>query len=134
MLLAASMANSLMENDSPGDYLSNYIAQITTIYIYIYIYIYIILCYIACHHRKQGGETGIGVLEAQITTTRYATAMLLVRNVEPSLLFCHLCTSGKYHKVFVAIGSNNPVGKKVDYYPAFSITPPPRREPQIIFT
>jgi hypothetical protein len=51
--------------------------------------------------------------------------MLLVRNVEPSLLSCHLCAVGKYHKVLIAIGSNNPVGKKVDYYPAFNITPHP---------
>ena len=57
--------------------------------------------------------------------SKYATAMLLVRNVEPSLLFCHVCTVGKYHTVLVAIGSNNPVGKKVDYYPAFNITPHP---------
>jgi hypothetical protein len=49
----------------------------------------------------------------------------LVRNVEPSLLSCHLCAVGIYHKVLVAIGSNNPVGKKVDYYPAFNITPHP---------
>jgi hypothetical protein len=51
--------------------------------------------------------------------------MLLIRNVEPSLLSCHLCDIGKYHKVLVAIGSNNPVGKKVDYYPAFNIIPHP---------
>jgi hypothetical protein len=45
--------------------------------------------------------------------------MLLVGNVEPSLLSCHLCVVHKYHKVLVAIGSNNPVGM-VDYYSAFN--------------
>ena len=57
--------------------------------------------------------TRISLLQTMLTTDYY---------YQPSLLCCHLCAVGKYHKVLVAFGSNNPVGKKVDYYPAFNLT------------